>query len=215
MLEHCRAEKLKCPIWLLGDSLPNAWEGKVKGPFDPRYPTRQSIWTPVWDEIQATVYPRRVDGKRLYICNAAVNVNAKPDWNFDGTGLKDRIGAYREALSTYRPCMVLAFGQRAFEFARRASGEDLMHNPTYWDCRKLGDEFRKRVDSFDPCKVNVFPLLHAVIARGHWWQAHDYFTNVEGGNYFECAGRALGILVKRHLEKCDIWAPATENWQSK
>jgi len=162
----------------------------------------------VWDEIQATVYApdkRRVDGERLCICNAAPPLpDGEPDWDFDGLGITGQIRDYGEALHRYRPRIILTFGQRAFEFARRAIGLP-SNKPKHWTCKNLGEEFRKRIDDFDPNEPNLFPLLHATIARGHWQQAHDDFTKTKGENYFKFAGGALGDLLKRHWDKCDVW----------
>jgi hypothetical protein len=40
------------PIWLLGDSNPERWQGELKTPFDPRHPVRHNIWTSILDVIQ-------------------------------------------------------------------------------------------------------------------------------------------------------------------
>jgi hypothetical protein len=209
LFEYCRPDQLIFPIWLLADSLPKALLEKIKEPLDTRHPTRHSIWTSVLNEIKATVYfpdRRRVNEDRLCICNAATNKHdGDPDWNFDRSGITDRIHAYGEEVSRYKPSIVLVFGRRAFEFARWAFGETPRDKPIWWNCEKLGNEFRKRIDNFDPAETNLCPLLHASIARGRFLEAHNLFTNEKGGNYFKFVGCALGELLKHYSGECDVW----------
>ena len=209
MFEHCKPEQLTFPIWLLADSLPERWTNKIREPLDNRFPTRHNIWTPVWDAIQATVYlpdKRRVSGSRLCICNAApTQANGKPDWDFDGVGIQAQIDAYATLLEQYRPTIVLAFGRRAFEFGRRAIHEAPQREAYSWTCKELGEKFRTRIADFDTSKTNLFPLLHLVIARGHWDAAHHLFTGDSDGDYFLATGSALGFLIKTQLAGYDIW----------
>jgi len=46
----------KFPIWLIGDSPPEAWADKLDTPLDPRHPARHSIWTSVADPMQDRFY---------------------------------------------------------------------------------------------------------------------------------------------------------------
>jgi hypothetical protein len=65
--------KPEFPIWLIGDSPPEAWAAKLDTPLDPRHPARHSIWTSVADPMQDMLYRQsklRLDMSRLYIRNA-------------------------------------------------------------------------------------------------------------------------------------------------
>jgi hypothetical protein len=126
MDEHLTEAQRDFPIWLLGDSYPGNWVKYLKGPLDPRHPTRHSIWTPIWDEIQKTVYwPHRlrVDDARLCVFNAAERQNdkEKPNKNFGSVSVKTQIKKFQTLVTRHKPVILLAFGSWAYEFARRAT----------------------------------------------------------------------------------------------
>jgi hypothetical protein len=178
-------------------------------PLAPRHPTRHSIWTPVLDRIQETLYTPnklRLDGTRLYVSNAVERqATGEPDWNFKGAALLGQIATYGGLLHENQPLMVLAFGRRAYAFARLALGHMENCRPTDWTTKTLGEEFRQRVIYFDRSRINLFPMLHASIARRYWWKSHREFTGNDDGNYFEFTGMALGNLLKEHAAELDIW----------
>jgi hypothetical protein len=64
----------------------------------------------------------------------------------------------------------------------------------------LGEAFRNAVEKFDPDRMNLFPLLHISIARGRFLQAHDYFTRIKGGNYFDFVSRQLADRLIAHRD---------------
>ena len=70
------------PIWLVGDSPPEAWADKLDTPLDPRHPARHSILTSVADPMQDRLYrqsKRRLDTSRLYIRNAVSQPLKRPE----------------------------------------------------------------------------------------------------------------------------------------
>jgi len=152
--------QLQSPIWLLGDSYPAKWRQHLNGPLDPRHPTRHSIWTPVWDEIQRTVYnpdKLRVDDRRVCIANAAESsADGSPDWDFSKDSFKARVAAYGLLLNKYRPPIVCALGRRAYAFALLAKGIAQPCKPDAWSCKTLGDAFRSSIATFDAGEVNLF-----------------------------------------------------------
>ena len=195
------------PIWLVGDSPPEAWVDALDMPLDPRHPARHSIWTPVADAMQERLYReggrRRLDTSRLYIRNAAGKPFRQP---LTEDQIHSPAKALRELLDKYRPSMILTFGVSAFMVALYASGEtpDRIFRTT----KLLGEQFRKRVANFRDNKVNVIPLLHASISRGKFLESHRDFVDGHGSeppNYFEYVGKELANLLLVSLSKRSIW----------
>ena len=211
-MDDLTPEQLSRPIWLLADSLPKKYAGTLKEALNPRHPTRHSIWTPIWNEIQEAVYlpdKRRVDSDRLCIMNAVkTEADCEPDWDFCSTRMQDRIALFGRKVAHSEPCLILTFGRRAFCFALLARGMKPQHRPGAWTCDLLGREFRNAIANFAMTKTNVIPLLHASIARGKWIEAHEGFTGQSNGNYFEFTGRQLGSLLKEHARNLAIWVPS-------
>lgn len=197
-------------IWLLGDSNPKNWQAVLEAPFDPRHPARHSIWTPVLEAIQDRVfreYRDRVDTSSIYVRNAIEDPADKPrsnsvEW---GTIAERELQGFREVVRENRPPMLISFGAFSFEFTRRALREEPKRSYCYWGARRLGHEFRQRVDQFDLAATNLFPLLHVSIARGRFVQSHDYFCNEEGANYFEFAGNLIARKLIEHRDKLRVW----------
>lgn len=199
------------PIWLIGDSNPKTWENSLEYPLDPRHPARHNIWTPILDGIQEQVFStdrRRVATAQLYVRNAVQDAVDRPrakdiQWQPD---LLKGTRALGNLLTSYTPTMVFVFGAFAFEFTRRSSGEN-SRKYGCWTTKALGKEFRQRVGAFDPEGINIFPLLHVSIARGRFLESHDYFTGVEGGNYFDYVAEEIASLLLQHKDKLPIWIP--------
>ena len=198
------------PIWLVGDSSPEAWADDLDEPLDPRHPARHSIWTPVLERIQGQVYRcgrRRVDETRLYVTNAVHDSGDRPEvgdakW---GPELREKADRFGEQLESYSPALVFTFGAFAFEFSRRGLGCKTARSPGYWTTKRLGEEFEKAVKAFDPGKINVFPLLHVSIARGQFLVSHRNFTGKCDGNYFDMVGGDIGKLLCCSADELDIW----------
>jgi len=194
------------PIWLIGDSPPEAWADKLDTPLDPRHPARHSIWTSVADPMQDRLYrmgKRRLDTSQLYIRNAM----NKP---FTGRGISEFLRlseeSLKEMLSNYQPNILLTFGVSAFMITLFALGESPQR--IYDTTKLLGEQFRHRIENYDNRKVNVIPLLHASIARRHFLKAHEYFVDGHGGtppNYFEYVGAILADLLLAELSDKKIW----------
>ena len=110
------------------------------------YVVRHNIWTAILDAIQDRVFREgkgRVDTLSLYIRNAVDNPAKKPgrtskEWK---PVTENEIDGLRQAIEIYRPIMLLCFGAFAFEFARRALGEQDKRNYGYWVLAGLAMNF--------------------------------------------------------------------------
>lgn len=198
------------PIWLVGDSNPKNWSDILVTPLDPRHPARHSIWTPVLEIIQDRVFRenrRRVDTSSLYIRNAIELHTDKPadhalEWS---PHVQFQVEELRLLLERYRPRLLLSFGAFAFEFARRALVEGQKQPYGQWGAETLSDQFRQRIERFDPMEINVLPLLHTSISRGRFIESHNYFSGKKGGNYFEYAGNSIADKFLEYSSKLEIW----------
>ncbi len=198
------------PIWLLGDSNPKNWQDILVSPLDSRHPARHSIWTPVLDVIQDNVFRKnqsRVETSSIYIRNAIENpvnkpLNNNPNWS---SGLEQVIEEFRQLLYQHRPIIVFCFGAFSFEFIRRALNQNPQYPFGYWGAKNLGAEFRQRIDRFDPNTINALPLLHTSISRGRFIESHNYFTQLEGGNYFEFVGNQIADKLLAYNQRLKIW----------
>jgi hypothetical protein len=194
------------PIWLMGDSPPEAWVAKLDTPLDPRHPARHNIWTSVADPMQDRLYRQaklRLDTSQLYIRNA---MNQPLGFSITQKLTRPSIGILKALLEEYKPRMVLTFGVSAFMISLWASGETpLVFSGT---TKLLGEQFRKRIDNFRSDKVNIIPLLHISIARGKFLEAHRDFIGAFGKtppNYFDYVGARLADLLLAKLSDKPIW----------
>jgi hypothetical protein len=180
------------PIWLIGDSPPEAWAEKLDTPLDPKHPARHSIWTSVADSIQERLYRQkrlRLDTSRLYIRNAMGQTK-------DKQALERHRYLLEELLFKYSPNIILAFGTDAFRMTLLASHDphQILFQTTEKETIILGEEFRRRIDNYDAKQINVIPLLHVSIARGKFLEAHKGFIGNDYqsfNNYFEYVGVKL------------------------
>ncbi len=197
------------PIWLIGDSPPEAWADKLDTPLDPRHPARHSIWTSVADPLQDRLYRQRkvrLDTSRLYIRNAISQSLTVPTIHVQTSQAQAEL---KELFDTYKPSMVLTFGVGAF-MASVLSSVD-----SHWKVFKtknkttlLGEEFRSRIENYDTDKVNIIPLLHTSIARGGFIKAYEYFVGAERttySNYFDYVGTKLADLLFAKFSAKKIW----------
>jgi len=190
----------KFPIWLIGDSPPEAWADKLDTPLDPRHPAQHNIWTSVADPMQDRLYRQgklRLDTSRLYIRNAMLSLGEQIQ--LSGPRLK-------ELLDKHRPNVVLTFGASAFMIALFASGE--VPQKLYKTTKLLGEQFRSRIEKYDEHKVNIIPLLHISIARRWFLSAHRDFVGPYGSmspNYFDYVGIKLADLLLAKLSDKPIW----------
>lgn len=203
----------KFPVWLVADSEPKNWRHLLVTPLDPRHPARHSIWTPVLEYIQETLYRldrRRFNTETLYIRNAVTNPDDKPDglrlnWTQE---LQKKTDSLRSNLVRFNPRLVLTFGAFAFEFVRRSRNEEPVFPYSHWSTLRLGTEFKSRITSFNASNINVLPLLHVSISRGRFLESHKYFVGEERGespNYFEFVGTKLAELFLEKLALEPIW----------
>jgi hypothetical protein len=199
-----------CAIWLLGDSNPKNWQDILVTPLDPRHPARHSIWTSVLDVIQDNVFRQcrvRVDTSAIYIRNAIEDSYLKPPsdtivWNEDVVSYTYELS---ELLKQHQPALLFCFGAFSFEFARRALNQEPNQAFGYWGARSLGDQFKKRINEFNPTNINAIPLLHTSISRGRFIESHNYFSGQEGGNYFDYVGNAIANKLIQYQSDLQIW----------
>lgn len=195
----------KSRIWLLGDSAPKNWENLLDTPLDPLHPARHNIWTSVLDVLQERLYREarlRLDTSDLYIRNAVAHAEDKPHekalaWD---TKVQNGIAEYRQLIDGEQPALILAFGQFAFEFARRSLEYHLPgfreHEFNYWGARLLGAEFKVRIcNAFASNSTTIIPLLHTSICRRYFLESHKYFCGGLGSNYFNYVGKELAERI--------------------
>lgn len=189
------------PVWLIGDSSPARWEKDLDDPLDSRHPARHNIWTPILDGIQSRLYAsagERLCTDGLYVRNAVHDASEKPRGNAKewSSGLAAETRELMGLLELHAPKLVLSFGAFAFEFVRRACGESPRRAFRHWSTERLGEQFRGRMDAFAPLEVNLVPLLHASIARGHFLRSHENFTQMEDGNYFDYVAQRIADCLR-------------------
>jgi hypothetical protein len=143
----------------------------------------------------------------IYLRNAIEDPAGKPrsnsiEWE---PIVETELQGFQVVVREYHPIILFSFGAFAFEFARRALGEEPKKNYNYWGAKRLGHEFRQRVDQFDLNVTNLFPLLHVSIARGRFIQSHEYFSGQEGGNYFEFVGSRIAQKFMEHHDRLKVW----------
>ena len=205
---------LRFPIWLLADSEPDRWRHRLDDPLDKRHPIRHNIWTSVLDVIQGEVFlalGEGVDANRMYLRNAVQDSATKPSDPFNRSllwhdGAQASLAEYERLIAECQPRIVLTFGWFAFAFALRATGETndglrASGSKTAF----LGNEFRRRVGTFDISRTNVLPLLHRSVAGGNFFAGHDEFCGKKGANYFEEAGKAIAGILVRHHDPLACW----------
>ena len=188
------------PIWLIGDSPPEARAEKLDTPLDPRHPARHNIWTSVADSMQDRLYRLsrlRLDTSSLYVRNAMLSLDEQIQLS------EPRL---KELFDKYRPNVVLTFGASASMIALSASGE--VPERLYKTAKLLGEQFRIRIQKYDDSKVNVISLLHVSIARRWYLSAHRDFVGDHGDmppNYFDYVGKHLADLLLEKLHDKPIW----------
>ena len=198
------------PIWLIADSSPARWEKHLRQPLDPRHPARHNIWTPILEGIQGHVFQAarsRIDTADLYIRNAVHNAADKPryrrpDWL---SSVADETRCLSSLLARHRPRLLVTFGAFAYEFTRRSLDRSPPRAVSHWTSIKLGNEFRRCVEAFDPMRIAILPLLHVSIARGRFLQNHRNFTGQDDANYFDYAAHSIAALLLAHRDEFAVW----------
>ena len=147
-----------------------------------------------------------MDDSQLYVRNAVHDPKDRPrhnaiEWDFKPLEEANEFG---KLLRKYEPPLVFTFGAFAFEFARRTLARE-PKSLSHWNTEKLGEEFRRSVIEFNPLEVNVFPLLHVSIARGHFLKSHQNFTGENNGNYFDLVAREIGTLLLKYKNTLNVW----------
>lgn len=197
---------LNSKIWLIADSEPSRFRNELQDPLDLKHPTVHNIFTPILEQIQDELFNigNRINRNKLYIRNALIN---NEDWK--SREILDReIDRFKNLVEDNSPIIILSFGGRAFEFVRRALGEEKRLKS--WNTKEMGYEFAKRCGEFNVNEINSVPLLHSCIARGKFLKAHsnycvairEKFELVEE-NYFIAAGKIISKIIienKRYLD---------------
>ena len=133
------------PIWIVGDSPPDAWKNKLDEPLDYRHPTRHSIWTPIENMIQSNLYhsgKMRLLAEKIYIFNAVESSGDKPKRLEEWINLEERISKLEELVRERKPVIVLTLGSFSFELFRRILRIGGKRSQSYWKCKRMGQEFR-------------------------------------------------------------------------
>ena len=198
------------PIWLIGDSSPANWEANLVDPLDSRHPARHNIWTPILEGIQSHLYAsmrKRLRTDELYIRNAVHHRSKKAHgnavtWSPD---LEEEARELARLLDSHAPKLVFSFGAFAFEFARRSHNESSHQAFRDWSTKRLGQELRQRIQDFTPRDINLAPLLHVSITRGHFLRSHKKFTQMEDGNYFDYVGRQIANCLSSNKTEFPIY----------
>lgn len=183
----------KSAIWLLADSPPLDHAHMLDDPLDWRFPTRHNIWTPIETIMNRELFrlqKSRIDDRKFFIRNA---VKSPEDWKHKNRHiLAADIEDFKKLVDEHQPFMILTFGQRAFEFARRSQregGEEEAKPFSYWTVAMLSGEFAARLSLIREGKGILLPLLHAVIAR-QFETCHTTFHG-DQANYYEHIGCTL------------------------
>lgn len=196
-------EELSRRIWLFGHSPPE--NSPDIGVLDPRHPTRHSIWTSVSDYLQERVFDHgkfRLDPEKLLFRNA---FEAAVGLKSSGSILdKRRVSLYKN-LVEFQPPVVFTFGDEAYRFVS-ANALDKQVSTKKLRIEDLGVRFREVDERFDPQKVNIFPLLHASVARASWASIGKWFSGPDKeDNYFKYVGQRIGDILLRHGRDWPIW----------
>lgn len=193
----------KSAIWLLADSPPRILLDKRFDEYEPldwRFPTRHNIWTPIETIINRELFRLqkvRIDDSRFYVRNA---VKTPEDWKRENKAiLVEDVKGFRELVEERSPFLILTFGQRAFEFARRSQedGEQSFSEPSPpRSIPELSREFDRRMTCLRNGKGLVLPLLHKVIAP-QFEKCNDGFRgNGDPKNYYEHVGCTLATFLQ-------------------
>ena len=198
------------PLWLIGDSNPPQWQLSLKTPLDPRHPIRHNIWTSILDVIQDKVYrasKKRINTSSIFIRNAVDDSTKKPSQTSNqwSKSTEYEISALENLIKEYKPIMLFCFGAFSYEFVRRAMGAQEKRKYGYWGAKMLGDEFRIRIEEFNPKKTNIIPLLHRSISGGKFIESHEYFCGEKGVNYFEVVGDKIADRILQYSDQLQIW----------
>lgn len=200
---------IKSKLWLIGDSEPSNNSEKLENPLDLRHPTVHNIVTPIFEQIQDDLFPRgkRIDWNKLYIRNA---MKQQRDWD-NIISLNEEIRNFKILIDKYSPIIIIPFGAKAFEFVRRALGEEEKKFNAWNTCR-IGNEFAVRCKGFNVDKQNIIPLLHACICRGNYLEAHKNFCEaiesvygIDEENYFIATGKILSSLMIDNENSFNFW----------
>jgi hypothetical protein len=197
------------PIWLIGDSNPPDEKG-VRYPLDPRHPTRHSIWTPILEVIQDTVYPRRLLASghgsgtgALYVRNAV----RKPIDRLQAEEVTAQVEALRMLAARHQPVLILSFGRFAFHLCQKALEGDqnavdapMLNKWGTTSVRMLQQEFAARVAD----GRTLVPLLHQTVALS-FNHAHDTFCDADADNYFAYTGREIGRRLMLRHQNAPVW----------
>lgn len=117
--------------------------------------------------------------------------------------MAEQVEQFRKEVELHQPRIVFSFGSFAFEFARRAFQEEETKRQG-WSAKRMREEFRKRINSFEIERPTVLPLLHVSVARGRFLEAHKGFTDSENGNYFEHVAQSLARVLMDHGDRLKI-----------
>jgi hypothetical protein len=190
-------------IWLIGDSPSESCKNKVNLPLDPRHSTIHSIWTPIHHHINDCLFNSglRLRDSSLFIRNALAEAGSVTEKDKNDLDIN---------FQKYKPIIVITFGYKAFTTVYNVVNKEKV------SCKSkqspfLGNHFELAIKNFDERNINVFPLLHASVARGKFIETQAGFCNIMKDEYkdaekyyFRYVGRELGELLNRECFKTDM-----------
>src|SRR5438876_1048251 len=199
------------PIWLLGGTEEIKWDNIEPGlEIDPGPPPVLSMWNPIISRIQNIIFKRikkRIDELQIHIRNAIKDINYFPNpvnkiWT---PYLYNLLGEFRNLIEKHKPIILITFGAFPFEFARRAVNEEETHPWDYWSSKRLGEEFRTRLDDFSADRTNVIPLLYETSHNGTFQIKRSNFCGDEKIDYPDYAAELIAEIILKFQKKLNIW----------
>jgi hypothetical protein len=149
----------------------------------------------------------RLNACKLLFRNAFASADdVLPELDFARPAVEKQRGLLSQQIQQYRPPVILTFGDQAYRFVSFASVAGRTVPARRLKVEDLGERFRDALNKFDPEKPNVFPLLHASVARASWATVGQKFSGLNGEkNYFKYVGHRLGDLLLSYGRGWPIW----------
>jgi uracil-DNA glycosylase len=163
----------------------------------------------VADYLQERVFDNgpqlRLDAQKLVFRNAFDSAT-QSKLDFTSSVVETQRVSLSQQLEQFHPPVVFTFGDEAYRFVSYANAPDKPVPLHRLKLEDLGKRFRDVCEKFDPREVNIFPLLHASVARASWAIVGKRFSGPdEENNYFRYVGQKLGDVLLRYGRDWPIW----------
>jgi hypothetical protein len=198
------------PIWLLGGSEEIKLATQSESEYDPGPSPILGMWNPVISRIQNIIFKRikkRIDELQIHIRNAIKDTDHFPNpvnkiWT---PYLYNLLGEFRNLIEKHKPIILITFGAFPFEFARRALNEEETYPWDYWSSKRLGDEFRTRLENFDMKETNAIPLLHEIAQNETFEIKREQFCGSQKANYLDYVAGMVAEKILEFNKRLKIW----------